>query len=89
MLRSTGRTEQFKVAAFNVKHPILFGSQQPLERLYLQCLHKHCHQGVEYLRALIQQSIAILKLQLHCVQSKAVTVNPLMADLPKKRLVFD
>ena len=67
--------------------------------MFLEHLHeKHYHQGVEYLRALIQQKFAIVKLrttmrtiQTRCVtcrKRKAETLTPIMADLPKERLAF-
>ena len=82
-----------------MKHPILLDSRHPLVRLYLQYLHnKHCHQGVENLRALIQQRFAIVKLRatlrsiqskcVACRKRKAVMLNRMMADLPKERLAF-
>ena len=99
LLRATGRTKLLEVAAFDVKHPILLDSRHPLVRLFLEHLHqKHCHQGVEYMRALIQQNFAIVKLRtaLRSIQSKCVvcrkrkaeTLSPMMADLPRERLAF-
>ena len=64
LIRATGRTKQLKVATFDVKHPILLDSRHPLVRLFLVHLHQqNCHQGVEYMRALIQQKFAIVKLR--------------------------
>ena len=99
LLRAQGRTKNLEVANFDVKHPILLDSRHPAVRLFLEHLHeKHCHQGVEYLRALIQQKFAIVKLrttlrtiQTRCVtcrKRKAETLTPIMADLPKERLAF-
>ena len=99
LLRAQGRTKHLEVANFDVKHPILLDSRHPAVRLFLEHLHeKHCHQGVEYLRALKQQKFAIVKLrktlktiQTRCVtcrKRKAETLTPIMADLPKERLAF-
>ena len=96
LLRAQSRTKRLEVANFDVKHPILLDSQHPAVRLFLEHLHdKHCHQGVEYLRALIQQKFAIVKLrttlrtiQTRCRKCKAETLTPIMADLPKERLAF-
>ena len=99
LLRAQGRTKQLEVASFDVKHPILLNSRHPAVRFFLGHLHeKHCHQGVEYLRALIQQKFAIVKLRtaLRTIQSrcvtwrkrKAETLTPIMAALPKRRLAF-
>ena len=82
-----------------MKHPILLENRHPLVLFYLQYLHnKHCHQRVEYLRALSQQRFTIVKLRatlrsIHstcvtCRKRKAVTLNPMMADFPKQRLFF-
>ena len=99
LLRAQGRTKHLEIANFDVKHPILLDSRHPAVRLFLEHFHeKHCHQGVEYLRALIQQKFAIVKLrttlrtiQTRCVtcrKRKAETLTPIMADLPKERLAF-
>ena len=99
LLRAQGRTKQLEVANFNVKHPILLDSRHSAVRSFLEHLHeKHCHQGVEYLRALIQQKYVIVKLRtalraiqprsVTCRKRKAETLTPMMADLPKERLAF-
>ena len=99
LLRAQGRTKHLEVANFDVKYPILLDSRHPAVRLVLEHLHeKHCHQGVEYLRALIQQKFAIVKLrttlrtiQTRCVtcrKRKAETLTTIMADLPEERLAF-
>ena len=98
-LRAQGRTRHLEVTNFDVKHTILLDSRHPAVRLFLEHLHeKHCHQGVEYLRALIQQKFAIVKLrttlrtiQTRCVtcrKRKADTLTPIMSDLPKERMAF-
>ena len=99
LLRAQGRTKQLEAASFDVKHPILLDSRHPAVRLFLEHLHeKHYHQGVEYLRALIQQKYAIVKLRtalrtiqsrcVTCRKRKAETLTSMMADLPKERLAF-
>ena len=99
LLRAQGRPKHLEVANFDVKHPILLDSRHPAVRLFLEHLHeKHCHQGVEYLRALIQQKFAIVKLRTTlttiqtrcatCRKRRAETMTPIMADLPKERLAF-
>ena len=61
LLRASGRTKQLDVATFEMKHPILLDSRHPLVRLFLENFHRNqCHQGVEYLRALIQKEYAIV-----------------------------
>ncbi len=82
-----------------MKHPIILDGKHPVVRLYLSYLHtKSCHRGFEYLRALVNQKFAVLKLRavLRSIQSSCVlcrkrmaqSVTPPMADLPKERLSF-
>ena len=99
LLRASGRTKQLDVASFDTKHPILLESCHPLVRLFLENLHgKQCHQGVDYLRAFIQQQYAIFKLRsslrsivcrcITCRKRKAETLTPMMSDLPRGRLAY-
>ena len=99
LLRATGRTKQLDVSSFDAKHLVLLDSRHPVTRLFLEHLHRsHCHQGVDYLRALVQQQFAIVKLRtalrsivqrwLTCRKRRAETVSPMMADLPRERLAF-
>ena len=62
--RTTGRTKQLEVSNFEAKRPVLLDSRHPVIRLFLEHLNQiHCHQGVDYLRALVQQQFAIGKLR--------------------------
>ena len=99
LLRATGRTKQLTVSTFDAKHPILLDSRHPAVCLYLEQLHEtHCHQGVNYLRALVQQQFAIVKLRttlrsivskcVTCRKRRAETLNPIMSDLPREKLQF-
>ena len=99
LLRAQGRTKHLEVANFNVKRPILLDRRYPAVRLFLEHLHEiHYHQGVEYLRALIQQKFAIVKLRttlrtiqtrcVTCLNRKAETRTSIIANLPKERLAF-
>ena len=75
LLRARGRTHLLEVASFRIKHLVILDARNPLVRTFLQHLHeRHCHHGVEYLRALTQQNFAILKLRamLKSIQSKCV-----------------
>ena len=74
-------------------------ARHPLVRLLLEHTHvQQCHQGVDYLRALIQQHPAVIKQRatlrtivsmcVTCRKRKAETVTPVMADLPRERLAF-
>ena len=99
LLRATSWTKQLTVSTFDERHPILLDSRHPAVRLYLEQLHKtHCHQGVDYLRALVQQQFAIVKLRpalrsivskcVTCRKRRAQTLNPIMSDLLRERLAF-
>ena len=99
LLRATGRTKQLAASNFDAKHPVLLDSRHPVVRLYLQQLHEtHCHQGVDCLRALVQQQLANVKLRtalksivLECVicrKRRAKTLNPILSDLPRELLAF-
>ena len=99
LLRATGRTKQLTVSTFDAKHPILLDSRHPAVRLYLEQLHEtRCHQGVDYMRALVQQQFAIVnRTALRSIISKCVTcrkrraevLNPIMSDLPREKLAFE
>ena len=59
LLRASGRTNKLQIATFDTKHPIILDARHPLIKTLLEHLHtQHCHQGVEYLRALVQQRFA-------------------------------
>ena len=99
LIRASGRTKQLNVATFDVKHPVVLDGRHPLVRLLLEHLHKnHYHQGVDYLRALVQQRFAVVKLRttlrtivsrcVTCRKRRAETLNPMMSDLPRERLAF-
>ena len=99
LLRASGRTKNLDVATFDVKHPILLDARHPLFRLLLEHTYvHHCHQGVDYLRALIQQRLAVVKLRttlrtivsrcVTCRKRRAETVTPVIANLPRERLAF-
>ena len=59
---------------------------------------KHHHQGIDYLRAKIQELYTFLKLRsslrstisncVTCRKFRAATIQPIMADLPVERLAY-
>ena len=64
LLRATCRTKNLDVSSFEAKRPSLLDSHYPVTRLFLENLHRtHCHQGVDNLRALVQQRCAINSLR--------------------------
>ena len=99
LMRASGRTKKLEVATFDAKHPVLLDGRHPLVRLLLEHLHRqHCHQGVNYFRALVQQKFAVIKLRtilrtivsrcVTCRKRRAETLTPMMSDLPRERLAF-
>ena len=97
LMRCTGRLRRLSEAEFGMKHPIILDGRHHVVRLLLKSLHEeHHHQGVEYMRALMQQRFAVISgrsalrsLQTSCVtcrRFRAKAPEPLMADLPKERL---
>ena len=99
LIRASGRTKQLTGATFDVKHPVVLDGRHPMVRLLLEHLHKqHCHKGVDYVRALVQQRFAVVKLRttlrtivsrcVKCRKGRAETLTAMMQDLPRERLAF-
>ena len=99
LIRSAGRIKRLVEVDFKVKHPIVLGAQHAFVKLFLRQTHvKHHHQGIDYLRAKVQERYTILKLRSsqrsvksNCVtfrNFRAATIRPIMADLPVERLAY-
>ena len=99
LIRSSGRIKRLIEVGFNVKYPIILDARHPFVKLFLEHTHvKHYHQGVEYLRSIVQEHYTVLKLSsslrsikahcLRCREFQAVTMQPIMSDLPKERLAY-
>ena len=99
LIRSLGRIKRSIEVGFNVKHPIILDARHPFVKLFLEHKHvKHYHQGVEYLRSIVQEHYTVLKLRsslrsikahcLRCREFQAVTMQPIMSDLPKEKLAY-
>ena len=83
LLGASGRTKNLDVETLDVKHPILLDARHPLIRLWLEDTPvQHCHQGVDFLRALIQQRLAVVKLRatLRTIVSRCVTCRKRRAE---------
>ena len=100
VIRSRGRLRRLMEYDFQSKHPIILDSRHPLVRLLLEFLHReNFHQGIDYLRAIVQSRFHVLRLrttlrsiQLSCVVCRKRRVKPsppIMADLPNERLGVD
>ena len=99
LIRSTGRIKRLTEVGFNLKYPIILDARHPFLKLFLEHTHvKPYHQGVEYLRSIVQEHYTVLKLRsslrsikahcLRCREFPAVTMLPIMSDLPKERLAY-
>ena len=99
LIRSSSRIKRLIEVGFNVKYPIIIDARHPFVKLFLEQTHlKHFHQGVEYLRSVVQEHYTVLKLRsslrsikahcLSCREFQAVTMQPIMSDLPKDRLAY-
>ena len=99
LLRSSDRIKRFTELEFSLKHLIILDGGHPLVYIFLRHMHlKNDHEGNDYLRALVQQQYAVLKLlsilrsiRFNCVlcrKRSTKPVQPMMADLPSERLAF-
>ena len=99
LIRSSGRIKRLMEVGFNVKYPIVLDARHPFVKLFLEHTQvKHYHQGVEYLRSIVQEHYTVLKIRsslrsikahcLRCREFQAVTMRPIMSDLPKERLAY-
>ena len=82
------------------KHPILLDARHNVVRLLALSLHhKHFHQGLDFMRSVLNMNHAILGLRrllrsiesqfVTCRKRKASTIQPIMSDLPVERLVYE
>ena len=99
LIRSASCIKRLVEVDFDVKHPIVLDARHAFVKLFLRHTHvKHHHQGIDYLRAKVQERYTILKLRsslrsiksncVTCRMFRAATIQPIMADLPLERLAF-
>ena len=99
IIRSTGRIVRSVNTEFDTEHPILLDARQTLVRLLARSLHhKHFHQGLDYMRFVLNMKYAILGLRrllrsiqnqcVTCRKRKANSIQPIMSDLPVERLGY-
>ena len=99
LIRSSGLIKWLVEVGFNVKYPIILDARHPFVKLFLEHTHvKRYHQGVECLRSIVQERYTVLKLRsslrsikahwLRCREFQAVTMQPIMSDLPRERLPY-
>ena len=64
LIRSSGRIKRLIEIESNVKYLIILDARHPFVKLFLEHTHvKHYHQGVEYLRSIVQEHYTVLKLR--------------------------
>ena len=99
LIRSAGRIKRLVEVYFDEKHPIVLDARHAYVKLFLRHKHvKHHHQGIDYLRAKVQEGYTIVKLRsslrsinFNCVtfrKFRAATIQPIMADPPVERLAY-
>ena len=98
LIRSAGRIKRLVEVDFDVKHPIVLDARHAFVKLFLRHTHVKHHQGIDYLRAKMQERYTILKLRsllrsiksncVTCRMFRAATIQPIMADLPVERLAY-
>ena len=98
IIREGGRIKHANLS-FEQRHPILLSTKHDFVKVLLRDLHlEHNHEGVEYIRSVIQQKFWILGLRnalrsiksscVFCRKLRAQINLPLMADLPAERLDY-
>ena len=96
ILRSKSRISRLPTT-FAIRHPIILDGKHPLVKYYIQQLHNTLHhEGIEYIRSVVQQHFWVLKLRsllrtikhncTTCRKFAANCLQPQMADLPADRL---
>ena len=84
---------------FDTKHPILLDARHTLVRLLARSFHhKLFHQGLDYMRSVLNMKYAILGLRrllrsiesqcVTCRKSKGSTIQPVTSSLPVERLRY-
>ena len=99
ILRSTGRISRLVDTDFDSKHPIILDGRHRVAHMLIRHMHfQHAHQGLDYMRAVVQLKYIVLKMRwllgnientcITCRKRKAKTVVPIMSDLPIERLGY-
>ena len=99
LIRSSGLIKLLMEVGFNLKYSIILDASRSFVKLLLEHTHvKHYHRGVEYLRSSVQEYYTVLKRRsslrsikaqcLRCRKVRAVTMQPIMSDLPKEKLIY-
>ena len=97
LMRCTGRLRNLSEVPFETRHPVILDGRHPFVRLLLTHIHwSNHHFGVEYLRSVVQEKFAVVRLRpvlrsirsncVVCRKHRANPPTPMMSDLPKERL---
>ena len=95
VIRIRGRIKHANLS-FEQRHPVLLSTKHDMVMTMLRDLHfEHNHEGVEYVRSVIQQKFWIIGLRnalrsvktscVFCRKLRAQNKTPFMADLPPER----
>ena len=99
IIRSIGRIVRLVNTEFDTKQPILLDARHFLVRLLTRSLHhKHFHQGLDYMRSVLNMKYAILgfrrllwSIKIQCVTCRkhnTSTIQPIIINLPVERLRY-
>ena len=99
IFRSTVRISRLVNCDFDSQHPIILDARQAIVRLLVRHVHlRKFHQGLDYMRAVVNLKYVLLNLQwllrnientcVACRKRKAQTVSHIMTDLPIERLGY-
>ena len=99
IIRSIGQIVRLVNTEFNTEHPILLDVRHTLVCLLARSLHhNHFHQGLKYMRSVLNIKYAILELHrilrsienqcITCRKRKASNIHPIMSNLPVESLGY-
>ena len=99
LIRARGRLRKAPCVSFEQKHPVILSSRHVDVKMILHDVHiSNAHEGVEYLRCIVQQLFWVLclrselrRIRLRCVfcTKRAPMISaPMVADLPPERLAI-
>ena len=99
IIRSTGPIVRLVNTEFDTKHPIILDVRHTLVRLLARSLHhKPLHQGLDFMRSVLNMKYGILGLRrlLRSIENQCVTcrkcnasmIQPILSNLPVERLGY-
>ena len=99
LIRARGRLRKASCLSVEQKHPIILSSKPVVVKLFLNDVHiSNAHEGVEYLRSIVQQLLWVPGLRselrqfrlncVFCTKRAPMTSAPMMSNLPSERLGF-